>query len=297
MLVFHRLCSAKSLNILNPVLFLPAISIFFPTSFITLGFSQTMGTQISLQSMPITEGVTDRRYCESIGATLQKEKRSSVFITATMIAVLKDLTERISECSQPGSTEKSSWLGKKSALGENFWKALEINLTKFVAGDETTEDSSQRGTPKRQVEAQDPRFNRIASDTSLNRMTSLPNLRAQTTTPVYAGMQSDTIRHSGASRYGTVVSERYAPSPRYEQVQEVNESELGISPVAEEPSEPIHGRYSPYLPQAPPAPPAPSEGLSQPRPESAPREAEKPVAEESRKEESEVSPKQQDKKG
>src|SRR5204862_6465166 len=110
----------------------------------------------------------------SIGATLQKEKRGSIFITTPMLTVLRELTERIAEGSQTSFSEKSSWFGKKSSRGENFWKALETNLTKFVAGDE---DPTSTTNGKKSLDVQDPRFCRIESDTNLNRMTSMTNLR------------------------------------------------------------------------------------------------------------------------
>ena len=174
------------------------------------------------------------RYCESIGATLQKEKKGSIFITPTLIAVLRELTERISESSQPDFSEKSSWLGgKKSTRGEYFWKALETNLTKFVAGDETSEDSASIANGKKPVDVQDPRFGRIASDTSLNRMASLPNLRAHVTTPVYGQLAAETMRVPGAhSRYSIATSEsRYTPGARYEQVpvSPIQEDDMGRS--------------------------------------------------------------------
>jgi Sec23-binding domain of Sec16 len=151
---------------------------------------------------------------------LQKEKKGSIFITPPIIAILRDLTECIAEVSQSSFSEKSSWFGKQPTRGENFWKALETNLTKFVAGgDEASEDWAVMGNPKRSIDVQDPRFGRIASDTSLNRMSSLPDLRAQATTPVYGGLQQDARRISEAhSRYTTAASElRYTPTSRYDQ--------------------------------------------------------------------------------
>ena len=194
------------------------------------------------------------RYCESIGATLQKEKKGSIFITPTLIDVLRELTERISESSQLGFSEKSSWFGgKTSTRGENFWKALETNLTKFVAGDETSEDSTSIANVTKPV---DVRFGRIASDTSLNRMASLPNLRAHVTTPVYGQFLSETMRAPGAhSRYNIATSEsRYTPGVRHEQVpvSPIQENDMGTSENTPgsriaTPEVPNRG-HSPYVP-------------------------------------------------
>jgi hypothetical protein len=196
------------------------------------------------------------RYCESIGATLQKEKKGSVFITPTMITILRDLSERIAEYSQSSFTEGKSWFGKKTSRGENFWKALETKLSKFVTGDEIGEDMESVGATKKPVEIQDTRFGRIASDTNLNRMASLPNLRAPAT-PIYAGASSDTMHASTArSKYAPPATEsRYTPAFRAP-VQSV-EFELG-TPVRETPSdvaafETKEGIYSPFVPLAQPA--------------------------------------------
>src|SRR5271170_4439815 len=135
-----------------------------------------------------------------------------------MIHMLRELTERLAESSQPASTEKSSWFGKKSSRGDTFWKALETNLTKFVAGDEVNEEATPISNGKKSLEVQDHRFGRIASDTSLNRMTSMPNLRAEATTPVYSQFSPDMRAPGAHSRYSTNASEsRYTPGARYEQ--------------------------------------------------------------------------------
>ena len=199
------------------------------------------------------------RYCESIGATLQKEKKGSIFITSSLIRVLRELTERIAESSQPGFSEKSSWFGgKKSTRGEYFWKTLEANLTKFVAGDEASEDSSSTTNVKNPLDVHDPRFGRIASDTSLNRMASLPNLRARATTPVHEQFTQDTLRAPGPhSRYTAATSEsRYTPVARYEQaplppMQEYDTGRSGDTSGSgfETPEFPNRG-YSPYVPPA-----------------------------------------------
>jgi hypothetical protein len=171
-----------------------------------------------------------------------------------MIAALRDLTERIAEGSQESFATKSSWFGKKTNKGDNFWKSLETNLTKFVAGDEAPEDSVPNG--KKSLDVQDPRFGRIASDTSLNRMASLPNLRGQATTPVYTGFGPEVRGGGSHSRYSTVTSEsRYTPSARYEQgsvrgsIEYDRARSAGGSGVAS--PEPTNGPYSPYIPQAP----------------------------------------------
>ena len=179
--------------------------------------------------------------------------------------MLRDLTERLAESSQPGSTEKSSWFGKKSSRGDTFWKALETNLTKFVAGDEASEDSVPIGNGKKSLDVQDHRFGRIASDTNLNRMTSMPNLRAQVTTPVYGAFPPDAMPPPGThSRYGAATQEsRYAPGTRYEQtstagvpVQEPDAGRPAHRPSSGYASpDPTNGGYSPYIPHQP-APPA-----------------------------------------
>ena len=110
--------------------------------------------------------------------------------------------------------------------------------------------------------------NRIASDTSLNRMASLPNLRAQATTPVYGQFPQDATRVLGTHlKYTTATPEsRYTPGARYEQVpiQHIHEydversenapgsgfatPDMGYSPFVPAPV-PAPGRsYSPYTP-------------------------------------------------
>ena len=255
--------------------------------------------------------MADSRYCESIGATLQKEKRGSVFITPTMIHMLRELTERLAESSQPGSTEKSSWFGKKSSRGDTFWKALETNLTKFVAGDEVSEEATPTGNGKKSLEVQDHRFGRIASDTNLNRMTSMPNLRAQATTPIYGAFPQDAIRPPGThSRYNTATSEsRYTPGARYEQtsapgvpVQELDAGRSGYRPSSGYASpDPTNGGYSPYIPQQPaqPAPFTPTPEIVQPPAEEDPpsQPEEKPSHPRQESEESDKSTKGKEKKG
>jgi hypothetical protein len=255
--------------------------------------------------------LADYRYCESIGATLQKEKRGSVFLTPSMIHMLRELTERLAESSQPGSTEKSSWFGKKSSRGDTFWKALETNLTKFVAGDEVNEEATPISNGKKSLEVQDHRFGRIASDTSLNRMTSMPNLRAQATTPIYPAFPQDAMRPPGThSRYNTATSEsRYTPGARYEQasapgvpVQELDAVRSGYRPSSGYASpDPTNGGYSPYIPPQPPqpAPFTPTPEIAQPPVEEEPpsQPEEKPSHPRQESEESEKSIKAKDKKG
>ena len=173
--------------------------------------------------------------------------------------MLTELTERISESSQPGFSEKSSWFsGKKSTRGEYFWKALETNLTKFVAGDETSEESTSIGNIKKPFDVQDPRFGRIASDSSLNRMASMPNLRGDISTPVYGQFPPETMRAPGEhSRYSTAISEsRYTPGARYEQapIAPMQEYErTGNTPGSRLATPDIPNRgYSPYVPSTHP---------------------------------------------
>lgn len=171
--------------------------------------------------------------------------------------------ERISEAGQGGVSEKSTWFGKKSTRGDKFWKSLETNLTKFVAGEEGTEESAASVAGKKSLDAQDPRFGRIASDTSLNKMASLPNLRAQATTPIYGNFPQDSARGYGAhSRYSTATSEsRYAPTSRYDPVS-VQELQDDLAKAEYVPGsgyatpEPTNTGYSPYVPPAPLAKPA-----------------------------------------
>jgi hypothetical protein len=206
--------------------------------------------------------VVNYRYCESISASLQKERKGSVFNSPILLNVLRELTERISEGGLGGVNEKSTWFGKKTTRGDKFWKSLETNLTKFVAGEEGSEEAAASAAGKKSLDAQDPRFGRIASDTSLNRMASLPNLRAQATTPVYGVFPQDSsARGFGAhSRYNTATSEsRYAPSSRYDpaSVQEVQEDNLAGAEYVPSSGfaspEPINTGYSPYAPAAPPS--------------------------------------------
>jgi hypothetical protein len=207
--------------------------------------------------------VTKARYCESVNASLQKEKKGSIFNSPILVSVLRELMERISEAGQGGVSEKSTWFGKKSTRGDKFWKSLETNLTKFVAGEEGTEESAASVAGKKSLDAQDPRFGRIASDTSLNRMASLPNLRAQATTPIYGNFPQDLVRGYGAhSRYSTVTSEsRYAPASRYDPVpvQELQEDELAkgeyLPGSGYASPEPINTGYSTYSLPAPQAQP------------------------------------------
>jgi Sec23-binding domain of Sec16 len=169
-----------------------------------------------------------------------------------MIATLRELTERIAEASKGSFSGSSSWFGKsRGAKGDNFWKSLETNLTKFVAGDEAAEDLTATNG-KRSLDVQDPRFGRIASDTSLNRMASLPNLRGQS-----SGFPQE-LRGGGAhSRYSTNNSEsRYNLGTRFEQSSRQDSqacdrprSVAGSGVASPEPS---NGGYSPYVPQAPP---------------------------------------------
>jgi len=208
--------------------------------------------------------LTKARYCESVNASLQKEKKGSIFHSPILISLLRELMERISEAGQGGVSEKSTWFGKKSTRGDKFWKSLETNLTKFVAGEEGTEDSAASVAGKKSLDAQDPRFGRIASDTSLNKMASLPNLRAQATTPIYGNFPQDSARGYGShSRYSTATSEsRYAPASRYDpvSVQELQEDDLAkaeyVPGSGYATPEPTNTGYSPYAPPALQAQPA-----------------------------------------
>ena len=191
--------------------------------------------------------------------------------------------------SQGTSAEKSSWFGKKSTLGDTFWKSVESNLTKFVAGDEATEDPGSVSMARKQSQAEDPRFGRIASDTNLNRMASLPNLRYQATTPVYGSFPQDFRSPGSHSRYPTNSSEsRYTPGARHEQapVQAVQEYDGGTpihrpdsgfetpEPVNAGYVQPVQSGYSPYVPMqsapAPMAPPAPQFEITEPYAEDEP---------------------------
>lgn len=242
--------------------------------------------------------LTNIRYCESIGATLQKEKKGSIFITPTMITIFRELTERIAEGSQTSFSEKSSWFGKKSTRGENFWKALETNLTKFVAGDEATEDPMSIGNGTKPVDVQDPRFDRIVSDTNLNRMASMPNLRAQANTPIYSQFPHETMRVSGThARYSPATSDRYAPGRRYDQapVHAIQEYDYGRNPPGSgfATPEPTNGGYAPSFPQAPA--PAPATPVETAEPPEEPEDKAAPQRNETG--ESQKSTKEKDKKG
>ena len=145
------------------------------------------------------------------------------------MSVLRELAESIAGLSHTGLGEKSSWFGKQPSRGENIWKTLETNITKFVAGDDAGEELTKS------PEVPDPRFGMITPETNLNRMTSLPNLRGQATTPSYAAMPQDTRVFSDANlRYRTVAYEsrhmstaKYDPSSVYA------------------PSHPVHQEYTP----------------------------------------------------
>ena len=203
--------------------------------------------------------------------------------------------------SQGTSAEKSSWFGKKSTLGDTFWKSVESNLTKFVAGDEATEDPGAVSMARKQSQVEDPRFGRIASDTNLNRMASLPNLRYQATTPIYGSFPQD-FRSPGAStahsRYSTNNSEsRYTPGARHEQVpvQAVQDYDGGVTinrpdsgfgtpePVNTGYVQPVQFGYSPYVPTppapAPMAPPAPQWEITEPYSEPEPQKELEPAPE------------------
>jgi hypothetical protein len=178
-----------------------------------------------------------------------------VFVNAILINMLKDLTERISEVSQSGVVSQSSWFGKKGTTGEKFWKSLETNLTKFVAGEEAVDEPQRQGSGKSSLDIQDPRFTRIASETSLNRMASLPNLRAQSNTPTFDRFPPELSRSAAHSRYSTITSEsRYNPSARMDQstlydAQEYDGISMGTGEDASLKSpRPSIGGYSPHLP-------------------------------------------------
>jgi hypothetical protein len=145
-----------------------------------------------------------------------------------------------------------------------------------VAGDETAEDPGAVNMARKQSQVEDPRFGRIASDTNLNRMASLPNLRYQATTPVYGSFPQDFRSPGPHSRYSTNTSEsRYTPGARHEQgpVQAVQDYDGGVTmnrpgsgfatpePVNTGYVPPVQSGYSPYVPtppaSAPMAPPAP----------------------------------------
>jgi COPII coat assembly protein SEC16 len=276
-----------------PQIMLSEIFEYSQTKFIPEGFMHLLPYKIWHAWTLSDYGYTDlsEKYCESIGATLQKEKKGSVFVTPYTISVLKDLTERIAEGPQRSFTEKSSWFGKMSTKGgDNFWKALETNLANFVAGDEALEETTQGVPAKKSLEVQDSRFGRIASETALNRMTSMPNLRAQATTPIYGSFPQEVGRTPGShSRYSTNTSEtRYAPGARYDYQavqEEIPDYEDGAATLAPPPAvsiqEPINRGYSPYAALAAPAPPRPAEAhhYAPPEPKPEPIKEEKPIAE------------------
>jgi hypothetical protein len=171
-------------------------------------------------------------------------------------------------------------------------------LTKFVAGVEETADSSAGLEPATQSEAQDPRFGRIASETSINRMLSMPNLRVQATTPIYGSFPQDVPRPPGAhSRYNTGNSEsRYNPAARYEQDPgfpgqggSIPDMNIGEN-VPYEPYSPP-SEYQPYVP--------PPEILQVPESSEAPKVDDEPVHErqETGKSDKSVTEKEKDKKG
>lgn len=226
-----------------------------------------------------------------------------------MIGVLRELTERIAESSQDSFPEKSSWFGKKSTRGDTFWKALETNFTKFVAGDEATEDAIPTGNGKKQTDASDPRFGMIASETSLSRMTSLPNLRAQATTPVQSAMLQDNFRAPETySRYNATTSEsRYTPAARHDQVvpaQEHDHGRPGTRPSSRYATpERINGGFSSYGPQVhnilqSAVPTAPEVIEATPPEEPEPSKGEEPIGNQGKEtEESEKPTKENEKKG
>ena len=210
-----------------------------------------MVTQTSPRSNSLTFRFLITRYCESIGATLQKEKRGSIFITPTLIAVLRELTERIAESSQTSFTEKSSWFGKKTSRGEYIWKALESNLTKFVAGEEVNEETETDTNRNKSIDVQDQRFGRISSDANLNKMVSMPNLRAQMSTPVYGQFPPENRRTSAAhSRYSTHAPDRYGPGGLATAPQDYDTVRPGSMPTSgiATPDVPA-GEYSPHMQQ------------------------------------------------
>jgi hypothetical protein len=214
-----------------------------------------------------------------------------------MITVLRELTERIAEGSQTSFSEKSSWFRKKSTRGENFWKALETNLTKFVAGDE---DPTSTTNGKKSLDVQDSRFGRIASDTNLNRMTSMPNLRAQAVTPVYSQFPYETMRAPGAhARHDIAISDRYAPGQRFEppslQSMQDQDYERETPAFGFGTPEPTNGGYSAYNPPAPESAPTAAPAVEKTGPPKEPEEKVNPEKTES--ELSETSAKEKDKKG
>src|ERR1700721_3878638 len=198
------------------------------------------------------------RYCESIGASLQKEKRGSIFIAPLLLSVLRDLTRRQAQSPHKSFSGKTSWFRTKSSRGDNFWKALETNLTKFVAGDELPEDALTTTTGKKSSEIQDPRFGRIASETSINRMASLPNLRGETVTPVYGFVPHPvelSPTYGAQTRYKNVTTEsRYKPATRYEQTVETGTVKSEYAPASGMGTpESVNDGRSPYIPPPSPA--------------------------------------------
>jgi hypothetical protein len=178
-------------------------------------------------------------------------KRGSIFITPTLIAALRELTERLADSPQTSFTDKSSWFGSKTTRGDNFWKAFESKVTKFVAGDDATEEIEANGHHPKPIEVQDQRFGRIASDTNLNKMVSMPNLRAQATTPIYGQFPPDNRRTSGAhSRYSTAASDRYGPGGPVATTQDYDVVRPGSMPTSGMATPDIPGAgYSPYMQQ------------------------------------------------
>jgi Sec23-binding domain of Sec16 len=177
-----------------------------------------------------------------------------------MIAVLRDLTDRIAEGPQGSFSEKTSWFGKKSTKGDNFWRALETNLTKFVAGEEIPEEPTAGISARNSTETQDPRFLRIASESTINKMTSMPNLRSETTPRVYASYPPEVNPYGTQSRYGNVPTEsRYRPATsRYDHVAHQSYEVEQINPEYRAQSafgtpEPVNGGYSSYVPPPSPA--------------------------------------------
>ena len=223
-------------------------NICYLTSYGLPGLLQITVTQKSPRSNSLTFRFLICRYCESIGATLQKEKRGSIFITPTLIAVLRELTERIAESSQTSFTEKSSWFGKKTSRGEYIWKALESNLTKFVAGEEVTEETETDANRNKSIDVLDQRFGRISSDANLNKMVSMPNLRAQMSTPVYGQFPPENRRTS--ARYTTHAADRYGPGGPVTAPQDYDAVRPGSMPTSgiATPDLPA-GEYSPHMQQ------------------------------------------------
>lgn len=197
-------------------------------------------------------------------------------------------------------------------------------MTKFVAGDEANEETEATGNRTKPIDVRDQRFGRIASDTNLNKMPSMPNLRAQATTPIYGQGPPDNRRASAAhSRYSTAASERYGPGGPVAATQDYDAVRPGSMPTSEigTPDIPAAG-YSPYMQQtastapsytplssyappsaytapssyAPPAPPTPVP-IAAEIPEIIPEEPEVKEPETPVKKEEDKSDKGKDKKG